>query len=111
MLNSDDSQTAIKKIKDRFKEESRCTRIQNMLDLVSNPFRFKIICVLAEGDFPVADIVELVGGKASNISQQLKILFLAGYVNKERKGKQIYYHLASQAVKELFDFLHILKII
>ncbi len=110
MLTQDNSQSAVKRIQDRFREKSRCTRIQNMLDLVSNPYRFKIICVLAEGDFPVTEIVELVEGKASNISQQLKLLSLSGYLTKERKGKQIYYHLASGFIKELFDFLHTLEI-
>ncbi len=110
MLNDIDSQLAVKKIKTRFKEKDRCTSIQNMLDLVSNPFRFKIICVLAEGDFSVSEIVTLVDGNSSNISQQLRILTLAGYLGKERKGKQVYYHLLSRNIKDLFEFLHTLKI-
>ncbi len=110
MLKHENSQLAIKRIKERFRKESRCSRIQNMLDLVSNPYRFKIICVLAEGTFSVAEIVELVEGKPSNISQQLKILTLSGYLKKEREGKQIYYSLNSSYIRELFDFLHKLKI-
>ena len=86
MLNTPKNPKAVKRIKERFHEESRCTRVQTMLDLVSNPYRFRIICVLSEGDFPVSEIVELVEGKPSNISQQLKILTLAGYLTKERRG-------------------------
>lgn len=106
MLTIHKNQNAIKRIKNRFSKESRCTQVQTMLDLVSNPYRFRIICVLSEGDFAVSEIVELVEGKPSNVSQQLKILTLAGYLTKERQGKHIYYHLSSKNVKELFDFLH-----
>ncbi len=109
MINNN-SPKAIARIRRRFSAEERCTRILNMLDVVSNPYRFKIICVLAEGDFPVSEIVELVKGKTSNISQQLKILTLSGYLSKERRGKQIYYSLKDQNVKALFDFLHRIKI-
>lgn len=101
---------AVSRIKKRFGNADRCSKIQNMLDVVSNPYRFKIICVLAEGDFPVSEIVELVEGKTSNISQQLKILTLSGYLKKERRGKQIYYSLMDNNVKSLFEFLHSLEI-
>ncbi len=108
MIN--DTNQAVTAIKTRLGNYNRCHRIQNMLDVVSNPYRFKIICVLSEGDFPVSEIVKLVDGKVSNISQQLKILTLSGYLEKERRGKQIYYKLKDKNIKSLFDFLHTLKI-
>ena len=76
-----------------------------MFSLFSNGIRFKILCVLREGDRCVKDITEIVGGKHSNISQQLKMLALAGYVTRERMDKMIIYHLSDQRVVKVIDFL------
>lgn len=80
--------------------------MMNMLSLVSNQARFRILCLLTIGEFCVNDIVRLVVGKSSNISQQLKILMLAGYVSNERVGKQIYYKLEDEKIRSLIGFLH-----
>ena len=82
-----------------------CERIQQMFSLFSNKTRFKILCVLKEGDFCVTDIVDLVGGRHSNISQQLKMLTLAGYLTKERKERLIIYHLHDEKIKTTVKFL------
>ena len=76
-----------------------------MFPLFSNRYRFKILCVLNEGDFCVHEITRLVGGHTSNISQQLKLLSLAGYLEKNREQKLIYYHLADARIKRLLRFL------
>lgn len=80
--------------------------MMSMLSLVSNQIRFRILCLLTVGSFCVNDIVEFVGGKSSNVSQQLKILLLAGYIANERVGKQIYYRLDDERVRALIEFLH-----
>jgi DNA-binding transcriptional ArsR family regulator len=90
----------------RFRDQEKCDYFLNLLSLISNEYRFKILCLLSDGDFCVADITELVGGKASNISQQLKILTLANYIAKRREGKLIYYSLKDQRIRRLLDFLH-----
>ena len=76
-----------------------------MFSLFSNETRFKILVILKEGDFCVNDIVDLVGGKHSNISQQLKMLNLAGYLTKERKEKSIIYHLADKKIRQTVQYL------
>lgn len=90
----------------RFQDEEACHNMMTMLSLISNQTRFRILCLLTAGDFCVNDIVRFVGGKSSNISQQLKILMLAGYVSKERTGKQIFYRFENRKVRQLIEFLH-----
>jgi DNA-binding transcriptional ArsR family regulator len=85
--------------------QASCDRILKMFSLFSNETRFKILCVLKEGDFCVKDIVGLVGGKHSNISQQLKMLTLAGYLSKKRKERSIIYHLEDEKIKSTVNFL------
>ena len=77
-----------------------------MFSLFSNRFRFKILCVLKDGDLCVNEIAARVGGKSSNVSQQLKMLTLAGYLSRRREEKSVYYSLADQKIKKLMDFLY-----
>jgi DNA-binding transcriptional ArsR family regulator len=77
-----------------------------MFELFSNGFRFKILCLLSRGDRCVQEIVDSLDAKYSNISQQLKMLTLAGYLSRERREKQTFYRLESPEIRELLDFLH-----
>ena len=77
-----------------------------MFTIFANETRFKILCVLHHGDVCVGDIVEIIGAKHSNVSQQLKLLTLGEYVSKERHGKSIVYHLRDELVRSSIDFFH-----
>ncbi|HEX9933556.1 MAG TPA: metalloregulator ArsR/SmtB family transcription factor [bacterium] len=70
-----------------------CERIIPFLRLVSNTTRFKILCILNDGERRVGEIQELLGAKQSYISQQLKYLKNHGYLKSRREGTQIYYSL------------------
>lgn len=87
------------------RNNAACEHVLGMFSLFSNKIRFKILCVLKEGDLCVKEIVAVVGGKVSNISQQLKILTLAGYLTKKREEKTVIYHLEDQQVKKVVQFL------
>ncbi len=87
------------------RNQEYCDEILKMFSLFSNKTRFRILCVLKEGDFCVNDIVEFVSGKHSNISQQLKMLTYAGYLTKERRERSVIYHLEDEKVRSFIDFL------
>ena len=89
-----------------FEGSTNCEKLLDMFSLFANQHRFKILCSLSEQDFCVNDLVKITGGKPSNISQQLKILTLAGYLGKEREGKLIIYHLKDEKMKKLLDYLY-----
>ena len=93
-------------LRSRFiRERSRCQRIMDMLSLVSNKTRFQILCALHEDDFCVNELVEIVGGKMSNVSQQLKSLSLAGMVSRRRENQRIIYSLSDKSVCNLLTYL------
>ena len=94
----------MKSIKERF-DEARCLKVERMLSIMSNPVRFHILCALERDSFSVSELVELTGGKLSNVSQQLKMMTLAGYVRKERLGKQSIYTLSDDRIGELIKKL------
>jgi len=97
----------IEEIKQRFaSNEDVCGRVIETLSLMSNKTRFRIICMLAEGDFCVTEIVDTVQtGKLSNISQQLRILTLAGVLEKTRKKQHVIYHLRDRRLATLIKLL------
>jgi len=94
-------------IKQRFaNSEDTCRTVVEKLSLMSNKTRFRILCMLAEGDFCVTEIVDTIQmGKLSNISQQLRILTLAGLLEKTRKEQHVIYHLRDRRLAELIEIL------
>jgi ArsR family transcriptional regulator, virulence genes transcriptional regulator len=80
-------------VKNRIKE---CEKIIPFLRTVSNVTRFRILCILSEGERRVGEIQEMLGAKQSYISQQLKYLKGNGYLGNRREGTQIYYSLVDQ---------------
>ena len=95
-------------LKERFSaNDNACGKLMKVLDLFSSKTRFRILCVLREGDFCVSDIAEIVKeGKISNISQQLKILSMSNVISRYRVEKRIFYKLDNKRIKKIVDFLH-----
>jgi ArsR family transcriptional regulator len=87
-------------------KQKKCDALLEMFSLFANEIRFKTLCLLSEKDYCVNDIVEIVQGKPSNVSQQLKMLTVAGYVSRRREGKHVFYHLEDQQIKKTIRFLH-----
>ena len=88
------------------KNEAVCHRVIGLFNLLSNKGRFRIVCLLARGEFCVNEITEVVSeGKLSNISQQLKILTLSDVIERRRDNQPILYRLKDERVRNLVDFL------
>jgi DNA-binding transcriptional ArsR family regulator len=102
--NDSQKQLIMSSIIARFNNE-KCQNVERMLSIMSNPIRFHILCALSMDSFTVSELVYLTKGKLSNISQQLRIMTLAGYLTKEREGKQIYYSISDLRIVEMIQFL------
>jgi DNA-binding transcriptional ArsR family regulator len=88
------------------KNEAVCHRVIGVFHLLSNKGRFRIVCLLARGEFCVHDIAEVVGGgNLSNISQQLKMLALSDVIERRREHQHILYRLKDQRIGSLVAFL------
>lgn len=61
--------------------------------LLGDKTRLTILVLLKEQDLCVCDLVELLDTSQPNVSQHLRKLKDAGYVNETRKGQWIYYSL------------------
>lgn len=99
-----DKKALISQIQERF-QDVRCAQVEQLLSVMSNPLRFHILCALSQGEFTVTELGEITGSKNSNLSQQLKIMTMAGYLTKERSGKEIRYTLSDQRIFKTIGFL------
>lgn len=88
-----------------FGEESRCELAVHTLALLANAKRLRILCALADRELSVAQIVDVVGGGISGVSQQLKLLMLAGHLKRRRSQKSVYYRLTDPRVRRILHFL------
>jgi DNA-binding transcriptional ArsR family regulator len=99
-----DRKELIKSIQNRFMDV-RCAQVEQLLSVMSNPLRFHLFCALSEAEFSVSELVEVTGAKLSNLSQQLKIMTMAGYLEKERRGKEILYKLKDHRILQMLQYL------
>ncbi|MEG1458200.1 MAG: metalloregulator ArsR/SmtB family transcription factor [Acetivibrio sp.] len=65
--------------------------------------RVKILCALFESEMCVCDIAALLKMTQSAISHQLRVIKSAKLVKNRKDGKVVYYSLADDHVKHIFD--------
>ncbi|MDR2034861.1 MAG: metalloregulator ArsR/SmtB family transcription factor [Helicobacteraceae bacterium] len=65
--------------------------------------RVKILCALFQNRMCVCDIAALLGMTKSAISHQLRVLKQSKLVRFKKEGKVVYYSLADDHVKNIFD--------
>ena len=90
------------KVKTKMRE---CKKIIPFIKVVSNTTRFKILCILNEGERRVGEIQQFLGAKQSYISQQLKYLRNHGYLSSRREGTKIYYKLIDAKFPQILKAL------
>lgn len=88
-----------------FATEERCIRVAEILSLLANAKRLKILCLLTEGDHSVDELVQASGSSFSATSQQLKLLTLAGFLERRRDGRNIFYRLKDERVASMLHHL------
>jgi DNA-binding transcriptional ArsR family regulator len=96
-----------RELKEAFRRnEAVCARVIQLFQLFSNKGRFRIVCLLARGEFCVNEITEVVAeGKLSNVSQQLKMLAMSGVIERRRENQKILYRLKDKRVAKMIHFL------
>ncbi len=76
-----------------------------LLKVLANEDRLLILCELNQGTRNVGELEELLDIHQPTLSQQLTILREEKLVATERKGKYIYYSLASQEAVKIMETL------
>lgn len=76
-----------------------------LLKILANEDRLLILCELSQGTRNVGELEELLDIHQPTLSQQLTILREEKLVATERKGKYIYYSLASPEAFQIMETL------
>lgn len=82
----------------------------NLLRALAHPKRLEILNLLAQKSLTVTEIYSMLDLPQANISQHLIKLRQAGVVAAKRRGKEIYYRLKNNLVKQYLPKSNLLKL-
>jgi len=96
-------------VQKRMPEGAEFSRLADLYKMFSDPTRLKILWALHEDEICVCDLAVILNMTKSAVSHQLKSLRISNLVRFEKRGKSVYYSLADDHVKDIFEkgFEHI----
>ena len=86
-------------------DKESCAVVHSYVGHFSNPVRLRLLCSLMDGRASVNELVERVGERQPNVSQQLRLLLLAGLVKRTRQGTRQIYEIAKPLVADTLQHL------
>jgi DNA-binding transcriptional ArsR family regulator len=84
---------------------ARAATTTDAFNAVAEPRRRQILDVLARGERPVNDLVELLGVAQPQVSKHLRVLREVGAVDVRDDGRRRLYRLNSVALKPIHDWV------
>ncbi len=81
---------------------ARCEARSRIFKALGHPTRLFMVEELAKGERCVCELTALVGADTSTVSKHLSVLRVAGIVQDEKRGLQVYYRLRIPCVLSLF---------
>ncbi len=105
------NQETVEKVRESLPNEEILYDVAELFKVFGDSTRIKIICALFEAEMCVYDLAATLGMTQSAISHQLRILKNSKLVKFRRDGKQMYYSLDDDHVKQIFDagYKHIIE--
>ena len=101
----------VARVKESLPNEEKLYDLADLFKAFSDSTRIKILQALFEAELCVCDLAALLEMTQSAISHQLRVLKSNRLVKFRREGKVIYYSLADEHIKNIFNegFKHILE--
>ncbi len=78
-------------------------KLAEFFKILGDTTRMKILFILDQNEMCVCDIANVLGMSKSSISHQLGILRRSGIVKCRKEGKEVFYMLDDDHVKEVFE--------
>jgi len=100
---------AVNRVRSSMPEGGDFYNLANLYKMFADSTRVRILWALSCEVMCVCDLAVLLGMTKSAVSHQLKSLRLANLVKYDKQGKIVYYSLADNHVKDIFEkgFEHI----
>lgn len=86
----------------RMPENTVFSRLADFYKIIADPTRCKIICALQQ-ELCVCDLANVLSMSKSSVSHQLSRLRSAGVVRCRRAGKEVYYSLDDDHIRQIFS--------
>ncbi|MGD9489895.1 MAG: ArsR/SmtB family transcription factor [Calditrichaceae bacterium] len=96
----------VERIQKEIPEEPILQDLGQIFAVLSDPTRLKIITALTMDELCVCDIAATINMSISAVSHQLRILKTSRLVTFRKQGKNVYYVLDDDHVKELLKIGH-----
>lgn len=96
----------VDKVKSNILSQKTLAKIANFYKALSDSTRIKIINALDCNEMCVCDISVVLNMTKSAVSHQLKYLKDLDIVKSRKQGKEVFYSLADDHVKQLFEICH-----
>ena len=93
----------IEKVNASMPDEELLYDLAELYKVFGDSTRIKILYVLFESEMCVCDIGELLRMTKSAISHQLRVLRQSKLVKARKCGKEVFYSLADEHVKKIFE--------
>lgn len=93
----------VKKAKEDMLGEGELLFIADFYKALSDSTRIKIINLLAGNELCVCDIAYVLNMTKSAVSHQLKYLREMNVIKNRKSGKEVFYTLADDHVRQIFD--------
>ncbi len=93
----------IERAKAEMPDDETLYDLAELFKIFGDATRVKILCALFTNEMCVCDMAALLGVTQSAVSHQLRALKQARLVKFRKEGKVVYYSLADDHVKTIFD--------
>jgi len=99
----------VARVREAMPDNNNFYDLANMYKMYADNTRLKILWALAAEEMCVCDLAALLGMTKSAVSHQLKSLRLANLVKYYKQGKNVFYSLTDNHVKDIVEqgFEHI----
>ena len=84
-------------------DEELLNKLAEFFKIVGDTTRVKILYALDKNELCVCDIANVVGMSKSSVSHQLSALRKSGIVKGKKVGKEVFYTLDDEHVKQVFE--------
>lgn len=93
----------VEMVKSQMPVEDELYDLADFFKVFGDSTRIRIMCALDQSEMCVCDLAVLLNMTKSAISHQLRSLRQANLVKFRKEGKVVYYSLADDHVKEIFE--------
>ena len=93
----------VKQTLEKMPEENLFNKLAEFFKILGDTTRTRILFALDQNEMCVCDIANVLGMTKSSISHQLSQLKHSGIVKCRKEGKEVYYSLDDDHIKQLFE--------